>query len=82
MVAKLKGKLLPRDYQHSLFRKIQNLRHRLLVVTKYNAEFYKVDIKEGYIEDTFEKFIRYINGLILDIQDEISLLSPRIMEDA
>ena len=32
MMAKLKGKFLPSDYQLTLFRKIQNLRQRLLTV--------------------------------------------------
>lgn len=42
MVAKLRGKFLPSDYQQSLFRKIHNLRQRSLTVKEYTKEFYKV----------------------------------------
>lgn len=37
-------------------------------------EFYQLTIK-GHIKDTKERFLRYINGLRLAIQDEIELLS-------
>jgi len=48
-----------------------------MTVREYTEEFYKVNLRAGYIEDTPEKTARYINGLRLDIQDEISILSPR-----
>jgi len=41
-----------------------------------------VNLKASYVEDTPEKTTRYINGLRLDIQDEINILSPRIIEEA
>lgn len=49
MVTKLRGKFLPCDYQLSLFRQMQNLRHRLLTVKEYIEEFYKVNIRAGQI---------------------------------
>ena len=61
---------------------MQNLRQRLLIVREYIEEFYKVNTKASYIEDSFEKGASYINGLRLDIQDERSLLSPSIVEEA
>jgi hypothetical protein len=51
-------------------------------VREYTEEFYKVNIRAGYIENTSEKVARYINGLRLYIQDEISLLFPKIVEEA
>jgi hypothetical protein len=82
MIAKLKDKFLPRDYQLALYRQMQNLRQRLLTVREYTEEFYKVNIRAGYTEDNFEKVARYMNGLRFDIQDEMSLFSPKSVEEA
>jgi hypothetical protein len=82
MVAKLKGKFLPKDYQLALYRQMQNLRQRLLTVREYTEEFYKVNIRVDYSEDSSEKIARYMNGLRLEIQDELSLLSPNTVEEA
>ena len=49
---------------------------------EYTEEFYKVNLREGYVEYTPEKTTRYIKGLRLDIQDEINMLSPRTIEEA
>jgi hypothetical protein len=57
------------------------LKHRSMSVREY-TEFYKVNIRNGYVEDTLEKVARYINGLRLDIKDEIGLLYLRTIEDA
>jgi hypothetical protein len=51
-------------------------------VREYTEEFYKVNLRAGYVEDSSEKTVRYINGLRMEIQDEISMLSPRTMEEA
>eukprot|EP00253_Pinus_taeda_P004034 PITA_04034 len=82
MVAKLEGKFLPSNYQQTLFRQMQNLRQRALIVKEYTEEFYKVSIRAGEAQDTDEKVARYMNGLRMDIQDEISLLSPKTVEEA
>jgi hypothetical protein len=39
MVAKLKAKFIPKDYQINLFMKLQNLRHKGLSVKEYIDEF-------------------------------------------
>ena len=49
---------------------------------EYIEEFYKVSIRVGEARDTNEKVARYVNGLRMDIQDEISVLSPKIVEEA
>ena len=49
---------------------------------EYTEEFYKVSIRAGQTEDTNEKVARYVNGLRMDIQDEISILSPKMVEKA
>ena len=81
MVAKLKVKYLPKYYHPNLYRKMQNLRQRLLTVIEYTKEFYKVNIREGYTDKSSEKIAKYIIGLTHDIQDEIILLSPSIVEE-
>ena len=39
-------------------------------------------MRARYIEDTIEKIARYLNGLIFDIQDEPSLVSPISVDEA
>jgi hypothetical protein len=49
MVAKLKDKFIPKDYQINLFRKLQNLRQKGMTVKEYIEEFYKTE-HQGWIE--------------------------------
>ena len=49
---------------------------------EYTEEFYKVSIRAGKIQDANEKVARYINGLRMEIQDEISVLFPKTVEEA
>ena len=51
-------------------------------IKDYIEEFYKVIIREGCIEYTPKRVARYINGIRFEIQDELSLLSPKTVEDA
>ena len=82
MVAKLKGRIFPKDYQISLHRQVQNLRQKWMIVREYTEEFYRVNLRASYTEDTLEKTARYVNGLRLEILDEISILSPKNIEEA
>jgi hypothetical protein len=82
MIAKMKAKFIPRDYQITLFRRMQNLRQNLMTVKEYTEEFYKLNIKAGHRESDDEKVARYMNGLRYDIQDEISMTTIRTVEDA
>ena len=49
---------------------------------EYTKDFYKVSIRAGKIQDTDAKVARYINGLRMEIQEEISVLFPKIVEKA
>ena len=82
MIAKMKEKFIPRDYQITLFRRMQNLRQKLMTVKEYTEEFYRLNIRAGHRESNDEKVARYLNGLIYDIQDELSMLTIRTVEDA
>jgi hypothetical protein len=82
MIAKMKAKFIPRDYQITLFRRMQNLRQKLMTVKEYTEEFYKLNIRVGHQESDDEKVSRYMNGLRYDIQDEMSMVTIRTMEDA
>jgi hypothetical protein len=63
MVAKMKAKFIPKDYQITLFRRMNNLRQKLMSVKEYTEEFYKINIRAGHRESDDEKFSRYMNGL-------------------
>jgi hypothetical protein len=82
MIAKMKAKFIPRDYQITLFRRMQNLRQKLMTVKEYTEEFYRLNIRAGHRESDDEKVERYLNGLRYDIQDELSMLTIRTVEDA
>jgi D-serine dehydratase len=82
MVAKLKAKFMPKDYQINMFRKMQNLRQKGMTVKEYTEDFYSLNIRTGQRERDEEKFSRYINGLRYEIQDELSMMSVRTVEDA
>jgi hypothetical protein len=69
MIVKMKAKFIPRDYQITLFRRMQ----KLMTVKENTEEFYKLNIKAGHRESDDEKVARYMNGLRYDIQDEMSM---------
>eukprot|EP00253_Pinus_taeda_P027019 PITA_27019 len=50
MVAKLKGRFLPKDYQVELCR-----RQKGMTVKEYTEEFYWVNLRAGYTDETLEK---------------------------
>jgi hypothetical protein len=82
MVAKMKAKFIPRDYQITLFKRMHNLRQKLMMVKEYTEEFYKLKIRAGHQESDDEKVAKYMNGLRYDIQDEMSMETVIIVEDA
>jgi hypothetical protein len=51
-------------------------------VKEYNEELYRINIKEGHWESDDEKVARYMNGLRYYIQDEMSMMTIRTVEDA
>jgi hypothetical protein len=75
MIMKMKVKFIPRDYQITLFRRMQNLRQKMMIVKEYTEEFYRLNIREGHQESDDEKVSRYLNGLRYDIQDELSMVT-------
>jgi hypothetical protein len=82
MIAKMKAKFIPRDNQISLFRRMQNLRQKLMTVKEYTEEFYRLNIRVGHRESNDEKVARNMNGLRYKIQDELNLATIRTVEDA
>ena len=59
----MKAKFIPKYYQITLFRGMQNLRQKLMSMKEYTEEFYRINIKEGHWESDDEKVSRYMNGL-------------------
>jgi hypothetical protein len=67
MVTKMKAKFIPKDYQITIFRRMQNLRQKLMSVKEYTEEFYKLNIRAGHRESDDEKVAKYMNVLRYDI---------------
>jgi hypothetical protein len=82
MVAKIKVKFIPKDYQINLFRRLQNSRQKGMTMKEYTKEFYRLNIRAGQKERDEEKVSRYINGPRYEIQDEINMMTVRTIEDA
>jgi hypothetical protein len=53
-----------------------------MTVKEYTEEVYKINIRAGHWESDDEKVSRYMNGLRYDIQDEMSMITLRTVEDA
>lgn len=53
-----------------------------MTIREYIEELYRVNLRASHTDDTPEKITRYINGLRLEILDEINILSPRNIEEA
>ena len=53
-----------------------------MTVKEYTEEFYKINIRVGHQESDDEKVVRYMNGLRYDIQDEMSMMTIRMVEDS
>jgi hypothetical protein len=49
---------------------------------EYTKEFYRLNIRVGHREGDEEKVSRYRNGLRYEIQDEISMMTIRTIEDS
>jgi hypothetical protein len=75
MVAKMKEKFIPKDYQITLFWRMQNLRHKSMSMKEYTKEFYKLNIRAGHCKSGDEKVAIYMNGLRYEIQDEMSMMT-------
>ena len=58
------------------------MKQKKFTVKEYTKEFYKVNIRAGYVEDSPKRVSRYINGMRFEIQDEMNLLCPSSMEVA
>ena len=71
-----------KDYQLKLIRQLQNLRQKAMIVKEYTKEFFRLNIRSVHTEGGLERVARYINGLRYDIQDELSLLNLKTIEDA
>ena len=53
-----------------------------MMVKEYTEEFYRLNIRTRQQERDEEKFVRYINGLRYEIQDELNMISFKTVEDA
>jgi len=76
------GHILPEDYHIALHQQVYNLKKRGMTVKEYTKEFYRVNLRAGYTEDTQKNTSRFLNGLRLEILYEISILSPKTIEEA
>ena len=82
MLRNIKIQFIPKDYQLNLIRQLQNLRQKAMTIKEYTEDFFKLSIRFGHTQGGLERVARYIDGLRYDIQDELSLLNLKTIEDA
>eukprot|EP00253_Pinus_taeda_P009239 PITA_09239 len=78
----MKGRFLPKDYEIALHRQVQMFTQKGMTAREYTEEFYPVNLRVGYTKDTPEKTTRYVNGLRLEILDEMGIFSLENIEAA
>lgn len=81
MMDRMKANFFPNDYRVQLYKNMQILKQKDMDVQRYTEEFHKLDIRVNLDEDVEEKIARYLGGLKFNIQDELSLATPRSMEE-
>jgi hypothetical protein len=54
----------------------------MMTMKEYTEEFYRLNIRAGHWESDDEKVVRYMNGLRYDIQNEMIMVTIRMMEDS
>lgn len=77
----MKAIFLPKDYRVQLYKKMRDFRQKEMDVQKYTEEFHKLDIRVDHDEEMEEKIARYMGGLRFNIQDELSLATPRSVDE-
>ncbi|XP_059068892.1 uncharacterized protein LOC131859313 [Cryptomeria japonica] len=81
MVSLIKAKFMPTDYETQIIKRFDNLKQKDLDVESYTEEFHKLIFKANHHEDEKEKVARYLNGLKFSIQDEMSMVIPRTVDE-
>ncbi|XP_057835307.2 uncharacterized protein LOC131045734 [Cryptomeria japonica] len=76
MIALVKETYVPEDYGVQLHRRKQSLKQKDMDIGSYTEEFLKLCMKTNVVEDEEEKLARYMNGLKMSIQEELSLHCP------
>jgi uncharacterized protein YjbK len=54
----------------------------MMSVKEYTEELYRINIRASHRESNDEKVARYMNGLRYNIQDDMSMMTIRTVEDA
>ena len=49
MLDKIKSQFMPKDYQLTLIKQLQNLRQKGMTVKEYTKEFFRLSIRAGQI---------------------------------
>ena len=75
MKAKIKQQFLHADHEVQ-FKKLQSLKQREMDVSAYMEEFHRLTLRAKKQEEEPKRVARYLNGLRMNIQEEISLLAP------
>ena len=80
MVALLQEAYVPVDYEVQLHKRRMGLRQKDMDVSTYIEEFHNLVMKFGIVEPENLKLARYLQGLKLSIQDELSLTTITIVQ--
>ena len=80
MMTLIKEAYVPEDYEILLHKKRQSLRQKEMDISSYTKEFHKLTMKSKLVEPEYVKLARYMQGLRMNIQDELSPCSPNTVQ--
>ena len=75
MKAEVKKQFVPDDYEVLINQRLQNLKQRDMDVSGYTQEFHNLTLRAKVNETSKQKLARYVNGLKISIQDELTLIN-------
>jgi hypothetical protein len=78
----MKARFLPPDYEQMLYQQFQNCRQGTRSVTDYTEEFYRLDHWNNLTKTEGQQVARYVGGLRMAIQDQVSLHTVWTLSEA
>lgn len=78
----MREQFLPANYSQSIYQQFHKLQQGARFVREYTEEFHRLSLHADLSEIKDQQVARYLAGLHIQLQDDLSLLHLPHMEDA
>lgn len=82
MKAKMREQFLPANYSQSIYQQFHKLQQGARSVREYTEEFHRLSLRTDLSETKDQQVARYLVGLRIQLQDDLSLFHLPRVEDA